>query len=1495
MSPRNTLLHLGACAIAGLLASCAAPNPAPAPQPTGNVSDAFGAHPRDPARTASLVARARELVRPGSVIQTESRLGVPTFLWARPVVRTATPAALTGVARPELAASRAALADYAPLYGLGDDDVASAVVSQVHDLGHGPVLVKFRAELGGIEIFREELSVVMNRQLEPIALSGYLTSAATPPAVPGGLAFSVAPTSGAASAIAHQASAMASVKVDASQLIPAGTRDGYDYFTLSPAAGLVLDEPVRMKRVYYHTPGGLEAAYYIEVIAHTGAPAIDVLAADGSPMMRPEAFAYVVSAATGRLLSRTSLIAEAVRSGSESNAVDPGGFTYRVWADPVTGLPFDLPTGNDVDPKVNPVPDGAQFPFVATRDVTLSSLTFSQHDPWLPAGATETVGNNVDAFLNLFAPDGLGSPITPPADPATGDFRAQITAPGQFLHAQIPDGNGALAEGRQGAIQQLFYNINFMHDWYYDSGFNEAAGNAQDNNFGRGGVALDSIKGQAQDFSGFSNANMLTPADGGRPRMRMYVFPAPANHVEILAPAAIAGKKNIGISMSGPQTFDITGDVVVATFAAAPACTVTNAAALAGKIALFDFDNSDGTGCAFNVRLTQLTTGTTAVALVMSFTVAQPNTVASITGFVPALVKPVLTIANANGALIRAQLTAGATVTVRLLRAPDRDGSLDQQIVFHEFFHYVSNRLVGNGTGLGTQQSAGMGEGWSDVSSMLLTVRENDTQVASNAAFNGVYSLAGYATSGVPFDGSANQGWYFGVRRYPYSTDLTKNPLTFHLIGNGIPLPVGPPVGFGANGASNAEVHNVGEVWATMVWECYASLLRDTLGPTPRLTFQQAQDRMKQYVIGGLKVTPGLPTITEARDAILAVALANDPADYVRCRTAFAKRGAGPHAVSPDRVSTALTGVVEDFSTDPQLSFESATLDDSPGSCDDDGVLDAGEYGKLTVTLRNLGANASTQTTATVGTTSPDIWYPDGTTLTFPSVPSGGAATASVRVAYLRTVTGIQQLDFHVDFADPQLTGTPTRIVSFRTNTDESAAASATDTVEARLPPWTTSFTTGPGLSNAAPWRRVEANPLQHVWHADDAGATADEMLTSPVMTVDAGGSLTIEFDHSWAFEFDASGNFDGGVIEMAVNGGVFTDIGASVYNGTIGAGGVNPLRGRPGLVGSSAGTVHASLTQTVAAGSTVQVRFRTGSDGAVGAAGWTLDNIKFTGVVETPFPAVVPEGDICTKVPVSADLAITVTDNVTSVRAGGTLTYTITASNAAGDDISSAAVSDVFSPDTTCTWTCAPSAGATCAPSGAGNITDRINLPAGGTATYTATCTVSTTTPDLSLTNTASIALPGPVADPQLGNNTATDTDQLLRLPAHLFGSKTVAGSFLQGGTVTYTIVLGNDSGGKQFDNAGNELIDVLPDGLALVSASATSGTAVATPAANTVTWDGDIPAGGSVTITIVATITAPAGTLISNQASFKFDTDGDTTNETTANTDAFPCPPSP
>src|SRR3546814_8973348 len=101
------------------------------------------------------------------------------------------------------------------------------------------------------------------------------------------------------------------------------------------------------------------------------------------------------------------------------------------------------------------------------------------------------------------------------------------------------------------------------HDWWYDHGFDEQAGNAQTSNYGRGGVEGDAISAQGQDSSGRNNANMATPADGGSPTMQMSLFDGPVSGaVRVTAPAAGPSLTFAGAAF-GPNTFDVSGDVVL--------------------------------------------------------------------------------------------------------------------------------------------------------------------------------------------------------------------------------------------------------------------------------------------------------------------------------------------------------------------------------------------------------------------------------------------------------------------------------------------------------------------------------------------------------------------------------------------------------------------------------------------------------------------------------------------------------------------------------------------------------------------------------------------------------------------------------------------------------------------------------------------------------------------------------------------------------------------
>jgi uncharacterized repeat protein (TIGR01451 family) len=124
------------------------------------------------------------------------------------------------------------------------------------------------------------------------------------------------------------------------------------------------------------------------------------------------------------------------------------------------------------------------------------------------------------------------------------------------------------------------------------------------------------------------------------------------------------------------------------------------------------------------------------------------------------------------------------------------------------------------------------------------------------------------------------------------------------------------------------------------------------------------------------------------------------------------------------------------------------------------------------------------------------------------------------------------------------------------------------------------------------------------------------------------------------------------------------------------------------------------------------------------------------------------------------ADLAITKTDGQTTAQRGSTITYTIVASNAGPTPAAGATVTDLVPGALTgAAWTCIGAAGGTCTASGTGSISDTVNLPAGGAVTYTLTATVSSSAPSL-IVNTASVAVPPGVGDPNLANNSAIDED---------------------------------------------------------------------------------------------------------------------------------------
>ncbi|HYI03088.1 myxosortase-dependent M36 family metallopeptidase [Hyalangium sp.] len=1151
-----------------------------------------------PATEAQLQARGAR------VEHMEERLGLPTVLWSAQLTqeRSSTLATM----RPEQAA-RTHLQKFADLYRLTSEDISTASLQSVHKTDFGPVVARFGQKVDGIEVFRSGLNVVMDRNNNLVAITGYMAphEAVAARVRTASTDFQMS----AAEAVTRAFKDMTGTTLSARSLAVIGTQGDYSQLSFEPGVSAVIPHamgnPARAKKIYYTLPDGLQPAYYVELNVGT------------KSTNDSEYYSFVVSAADGSLLFRNNLTAEEA-------------YTYRVWADPTSYIPFDGPQGNDATPHPTGNPDRYQAPFIPANMITLQNAPFSRNDPWLPPNAAQTTGNNVDAYADLGGADGY----QPEAD-----LRPGTTAPGVFDYTyDVTRSPSFSADQRKAATAHLFYVNNFLHDFYYDSGFDEAAGNAQTSNFGRGGLDNDSIKAEAQDFGGRNNANMSTPSDGARPRMQMYVFDGvPALTVQ--TPASLAGVQDAGSAGFGPLTFDVTADVKIPNPAGtSEGCAAFEAGAFTGKIAVLD----RGT-CNFTIKAINAQTAGAVAVIIANNAPNQPAP--GLGGADPAVTVPTMSITQETANAWRTAASANTTITVKLTKTPDldRDGTIDNAIVAHEWGHYISNRLVGNANGLINNQGRSMGEGWADFHAMLMTVRDEDRNRPGNSQFQGVYAMAGYTQSG-----GANNGYYFGIRRVPLSTNMGKNALTFRHFANGNPLPTNHPILGTASGAGNSQVHNGGEVWSTMLWECYASLLN-------AYPFQEAQDRMKQYLLAAYKATPIAPTLLEARDAVLAAAAASDPADYARFVQAFAKRGAGFGAKAADRNAVDHVGVVESFASGNNLEVVSIRLDDSSTACDADGVLDVGETGRLAVTVRNTGGSplSAFSGTITASGATAAIQFPAGNTLSFPALQRSGTATAFVQVR-LASVTGATpRAGLSIAFNEPSLPASAaTATFDSRVHYDEVLNTSAGDTFEGELSAWTyTNFGRLPGFAPAT--EKPATGPLNRFLHVQNHGVASDTLVTSPWIQVNPTGNFIMTFRYRHSLEGTAGGAglaapfWDGAVLEWTDNGvdwyDTFLDLGRNPGYAAFLQPSDNPLSERAAYVGTNAlfpgwSTATVNLG-TIFAGQGVRVRFRIGTDSEASAYGFDVDDVQFTNIANTPFGTLAAEtsdGSTCNRRPVA-------------------------------------------------------------------------------------------------------------------------------------------------------------------------------------------------------------------------------------------------------------------
>jgi hypothetical protein len=248
--------------------------------------------------------------------------------------------------------------------------------------------------------------------------------------------------------------------------------------------------------------------------------------------------------------------------------------------------------------------------------------------------------------------------------------------------------------------------------------------------------------------------------------------------------------------------------------------------------------------------------------------------------------------------------------------SPDRDAAVDQTVLIHELTHGLVQRIIGGPGNRGLNKSGqplGLGEGYADVYTLLLLSKPTDPPDAT-------YAVGGYVAHKFkrnPEDWTDNE--YFGIRHFPYSTDICVSPLTFEDINaeqydpkpptrascGSTSCPISPWL---ENGAGKN--HDIGEIWAAMLWEVRANLVE-------RLGVEEGNELALWLITQSLfELGKPDPNLIDARDALIRrEQLLTGGRYYCDLITGFAKRG-----ISTDAVVEASGRVTEDFTVPAECS-----------------------------------------------------------------------------------------------------------------------------------------------------------------------------------------------------------------------------------------------------------------------------------------------------------------------------------------------------------------------------------------------------------------------------------------------------------------------------------------------------------------------------------------------------------------------------------------------
>ncbi len=348
--------------------------------------------------------------------------------------------------------------------------------------------------------------------------------------------------------------------------------------------------------------------------------------------------------------------------------------------------------------------------------------------------------------------------------------------------------------------------------------------------------------------------------------------------------------------------------------------------------------------------------------------------------------------------------------------------------------------------------------------------------------------------------------------------------------------------------------------------------------------------------------------------------------------------------------------------------------------------------------------------------------------------------------------------------------GTNSTVFSFRTQPAPGDCAEGTIATDV----FTENFTAGAGGftvggTGAQTWALSTVRPSPasggNAMLAVDIATVSDQQLTSPAINLPTGQQpLTLQFQNWRNIENNGTtGCYDGGLLEISVDGGAFTQLaGAALlndpYRGPISASFGNPLAGRNAWCEPNPGRPYGNTLVDLSpyAGNSVRLRWRLGTDDSAAREGWYVDDVKVQSCVS---------GD-------PADLAMTMVGPASAV-VGGTASFAMEVENLSTGNASSVNVVVALDPAfavqtaTGTGWTCSTGTPqqATCT---------RASLAGEATApVITVTANVNAAAVPGATTSSATVSAGNP--DPDGTNNSDSATVTVLGVAVFKDGFETI------------------------------------------------------------------------------------------------------------------------